>query len=141
MKKTIYDVAKAAGVSITTVSRVINNTGRISVKTRQKVMAVIMTPDISNPFFGELAKSIEDRADELGFNIIICSTHHDSKKESKYFSILKQKSVDGIIFATGIENHDSMSALKDIVNDDIPLAMISQDKPLVPMDIVIIDYR
>lgn len=163
MKKTIYDVAKAAGVSITTVSRVINNTGRISVKTRQKVMRVmkemdylpnvhasaltgkrsniigLLTPDISNPFFGELAKSIEDRADELGFNIIICSTDHDSKKESKYFSILKQKSVDGIIFATGIENHDSMSALEDIVNDEIPLAMISQDKPLVPMDIVIID--
>lgn len=80
MKKTIYDVAKAAGVSITTVSRVINNTGRISVKTRQKVMAVmkemdylpnvhasaltgkrsniigLLTPDISNPFLASWQK-------------------------------------------------------------------------------------
>lgn len=163
MKTTIYDVAKAAGVSITTVSRVINNTGRISDKTRQKVMNVmnemaytpnvhaaaltgkrtnmiaLVAPDISNPFYGELAKSIEERADELGFQMLICSTDYDPKKETKYFSVLKQKKVDGIIFATGIESHDSMSALEEIASEHIPIAMISQDKPLLPMDIVVID--
>ncbi|MEC1670715.1 LacI family DNA-binding transcriptional regulator [Bacillus mojavensis] len=163
MKTTIYDVARKAGVSITTVSRVINHTGRISDKTRQRVMNVmkemeytpnvhaaaltgkrtniigLVTPDISNPFYGELAKSIEERADELGFQIIICSTDYDPKKETKYFSVLKQKNVDGIIFATGIENHDSMAALEEIINEHIPLAMISQDKPLLPMDIVVMD--
>lgn len=115
MKTTIYDVARKAGVSITTVSRVINHTGRISDKTRQRVMNVmkemeytpnvhaaalsgkrtniigLVTPDISNPFYGELAKSIEERADELGFQMIICSTDYDPKKETKYFSVLKQK--------------------------------------------------
>lgn len=163
MKTTIYDVAKAAGVSITTVSRVINNTGRISDKTRQKVMNVmnemaytpnvhaaaltgkrtnmiaLVAPDISNPFYGELAKSIEERADELGFQMLICSTDYDPKKETKYFSVLKQKKVDGIIFATGIESHDSMFALEEIASEQIPIAMISQDKPLLPMDIVVID--
>lgn len=163
MKTTIYDVARAAGVSITTVSRVINKTGRISDKTRQKVMNVmkemaytpnvhaaaltgkrtnmiaLVAPDISNPFYGELAKSIEERADELGFQMMICSTDYNPKKETKYFSVLKQKKVDGIIFATGIENHDSMSALEEIASEQIPLAMISQDKPLLPMDIIVVD--
>lgn len=128
MKTTIYDVAKAAGVSITTVSRVINKTGRISDKTRQKVMNVmkemaytpnvhaaaltgkrtnmiaLVVPDISNPFYGELAKSIEERADELGFQMMICSTDYNPKKETTYFSVLKQKKVDGIIFATAPVN-------------------------------------
>lgn len=109
MKTTIYDVARKAGVSITTVSRVINHTGRISDKTRQRVMNVmkemeytpnvhaaalsgkrtniigLVTPDISNPFYGELAKSIEERADELGFQMIICSTDYDPKKKRNIF--------------------------------------------------------
>ncbi|MBT2573871.1 LacI family DNA-binding transcriptional regulator [Bacillus sp. ISL-51] len=163
MKITIYDVADKAGVSITTVSRVINNTGRISDKTRQKVLRVmeemdylpnvhasaltgkrtniigLITPDISNPFFGELAKSIEDSASLLGFHIMICSTDYHPEKETKYFSMLKQKKADGIIVATGIEHADSIKALDDIVKSGIPLAMISQDRLLVPMDVVIID--
>lgn len=71
--------------------------------------------------------------------MLICSTDYDPKKETKYFSVLKQKKVDGIIFATGIESHDSMSALEEIASEQIPIAMISQDKPLLPMDIVVID--
>lgn len=90
MKPTIYDVAKKAGVSIATVSKVINNTGRISEKTKNKVWKVIgslnyqqnviataltgkhtytiglLIPDLSNLFFAELARSIEDRGNELG---------------------------------------------------------------------------
>ncbi len=163
MKMTIYDVAEKAGVSISTVSRVINNTGRISDKTRRMVLRVmeemdyhpnvhasaltgkktnmigLITPDISNPFFGELAKSIEDSAGVLGFHIIICSTDYQPEKETKYFSMLRQKQADGIIFATGLDHDDSVTALDDIVKSGIPLAMITQDKPLAPMDVVIID--
>lgn len=109
MKTTIYDVAKAAGVSITTVSRVINNTGRISDKTRQKVMNVmnemaytpnvhaaaltgkrtnmiaLVAPDISNPFYGELAKSIEERADEARFSNVDLQHRLRSEKRNKVF--------------------------------------------------------
>ena len=86
MKATIYDVAKAAGVSIATVSKVINQTGKISEATRVKVLETmkqlnyhpsvvasaltgkrtetlgLLVPNISNPFFSEIARTIEDRA-------------------------------------------------------------------------------
>src|SRR5699024_7938303 len=98
MKITIYDVAKRANVSIATVSKVINNTGRISETTRNKVRNAmkeleyqsnmiasavmgkqtktigLLIPDVVNPIFAELARSIEDRGNELDYNIVICNT-------------------------------------------------------------------
>lgn len=101
MKPTIYDVAREAGVSIATVSKVLNNNGRISDKTRKKVAAImerlnyqpsmvasaltsqktgkigLMVPDIANPFFAEAARHFEDHAQSTGHDLIICSTDRD----------------------------------------------------------------
>src|SRR6478735_1705523 len=118
MKSTIYDVAKKVGVSTTTVSKVINNTGRISERTKKKVLEAIdelnykpnvmatalkgkltstiglLIPDIANPFFADLSRRIEDEAHELGYNLFICSTDYDPKKEKKYIELFKTKNVD-----------------------------------------------
>src|SRR5690242_10728707 len=125
MKPTIYDVAKEAGVSIATVSMVINNTGRISTKTRKKVLKVmdelknypsaaastltgkstrtlgLLMPNIANPFYSELARSMEDRADELGYSVIVCSTDYKEEREQKYISLFLRKQVDGFIITSG----------------------------------------
>ncbi|WP_027417610.1 LacI family DNA-binding transcriptional regulator [Aneurinibacillus terranovensis] len=160
MKPTIYDVAREAEVSIATVSKVINNTGRISDKTRKKVMDVmdrlgyrpsivasaltgkrtytigLLIPDLANPFFAEIARSVENRGHELGFSIVLCSTDNDSNKEAKYIALLRQKSVDGIILAAGFNNDE---ILKQLVDEKFPIAVISQDIPSLAADSVTVD--
>ncbi|SFJ88409.1 LacI family DNA-binding transcriptional regulator [Thermoflavimicrobium dichotomicum] len=160
MKPTIYDVAREAGVSIATVSKVINNTGRISEKTRQKVLKVmkqldyqpsilasaltgkhtytigLLIPDIANPFFAELSRRVEDRGQELGFSVVMCSTDNDPDKTVRYITLLKQKSVDGIILASSFENHQ---VLKGLLEENFPIALISQEIPSLAIDSVTVD--
>jgi DNA-binding LacI/PurR family transcriptional regulator len=160
MKTTIYDVAEKAGVSISTVSRVINNTGRISEKTKKKVQEIMETlryqpsvvasaltgkrtstiglviPDVANPFFSEIARRVEDRGRELGFNLLMCNTDNNPDTEEMYLSLLKQKSVDGIIIGTTTKNS---SVLKDLLQENFPLALIAQDIPELTINVVSVD--
>ncbi|MEK3889325.1 LacI family DNA-binding transcriptional regulator [Bacillus sp. FSL K6-3431] len=121
MKVKLEDVAKAAGVSPTTVSRVLNNRGYISDQTRAKVESAIeelnyypndvarslfkkrtnfiglILPTVSNPFFGELALYIENHCSELGYKIILCNSNGQIDKEKAYSTMLIRHQVDGII--------------------------------------------
>lgn len=149
-KTTIYDVAKEAGVSIATVSKVLNNSGRISDRTRKKVLKTIeklnyqpnimalalagkqtnsiglLIPDLANPFFAELARSIEDRGHELSCSLVICSTDYDPEKELKYVKLLKRKNVDGIILASGFEKRE---IIEELINEQFPIAVVARDIP------------
>lgn len=160
MKPTIYDVAQAAGVSIATVSKVINGTGRISDKTRKHVTDVMQQlkyqpsmvasaltgkrtftvgltlPDLANPFFAEVARAVEDRGHEYGFNVIICSTDNDPEREIKYFTLLTQKRVDGVIVATRTEKD---LFLKKLLQQHIPIAIIAGEMPALAVDTVMVD--
>jgi len=160
MKTTIYDVAKAAGVSIATVSKVINGKGRISEQTRKKVLQVIerlnyqpnviasaltgkstytiglLIPDLANPFFSELARNIEDRGHELGYNLFICSTDYDPQKERNYVELMKRKNVDGIILASGFEQENNLKAL---LEEQFPVSVVARDFPGLPVNTVCID--
>jgi DNA-binding LacI/PurR family transcriptional regulator len=160
MKVTIYDVAKKAGVSTATVSKIINNTGSISEKTKLKVQAVmdelqyqpsmiasalkgksthtigLLIPDLSNPIFAEYAKYIEERAQELGFSVIMCNTDANPDKELRYIELLKQKQVDGIVIAARFNN---IKLLKELIKEKFPIAVIAQDLPALPIDSVTVD--
>lgn len=120
----IKDVAKHAGVSVATVSRVLNNSGYVGQDTRIKVEKAIkelnykpnevarslfkkqsstiglIVPDIMNPFFPELARAVEDTAIQLGYNVILCNSDGDKKKEQNYLDILQQQYVNGIIVSS-----------------------------------------
>ncbi|MFD3258250.1 LacI family DNA-binding transcriptional regulator [Paenibacillus lentus] len=120
----IKDVAKHAGVSVATVSRVLNNSGYVGQDTRIKVEKAIkelnykpnevarslfkkqsstiglIVPDIMNPFFPELARAVEDTAIQLGYNVILCNSDGDEKKEQNYLDILQQQYVNGIIVSS-----------------------------------------
>lgn len=119
---TIYDVAREAGVSMATVSRVVNGNKNVKENTRQKVLDVIdrldyrpnavarglaskktttvgvVIPNISNSYFATLAKGIDDIATMYKYNIVLASSDENEDKEIDVLNTLFAKQVDGIIF-------------------------------------------
>lgn len=118
---TIKDIAKLAGVSVATVSRVINEDPGVADKLRQKVlqaiketnyvpntvgrnlrksksdMLLVMLPTLSNPFYSKILKGIEQAASKKGYGILVSVTHHEIKTEKKYLEMLQMRQVDGVI--------------------------------------------
>ncbi|CDF59022.1 LacI family DNA-binding transcriptional regulator [Thermobrachium celere] len=147
-KVTINDIAKMAGVSKTTVSMVFNNKDEnISRETREKILNIakelnyipnsiarslatkksysigIILPDITNPFFSEIARAIEDEANKLGYNVVLCNTDNKVKKEEEYVKLLISKLIDGIIFIAGGESKRSIDLIK---NNNIPFVLVDR---------------
>jgi LacI family transcriptional regulator len=154
---TIHDVAKRAGVAQITVSRVINNSGYISDKTRENVEAAIaelgyipnilarslrskrtntlalVFTDITNPFFTILARGVEDTASFAGFNVIFCNTDESQEKEDNYIQLILQKQVDGILLVPASSNTRS---IKVIQKQNTPLVIIDRRVSNSNVDIV-----
>lgn len=119
---TIYDVAREAGVSMATVSRVVNGNKNVKENTRKKVLDVIdrldyrpnavarglaskktttvgvVIPNITSSYFASLAKGIEDIAEMYKYNIVLASSDEDDDREVAVVNTLFSKQVDGIIF-------------------------------------------
>ncbi|RSK55639.1 LacI family DNA-binding transcriptional regulator [Bacillus canaveralius] len=147
MTATIRDVAKLAEVSIATVSRVLNSKGYVGLETKKKIEEAIkllnyepnevarsltvkktktvalFVPDITNPFFSTLAKGAEDYANSKGFTLILCNYEKMGGRKKLYVDLLKQKYVDGIIFAAGALNPED--ALK-IRQSKIPMVVLDR---------------
>lgn len=160
MKPTIYDIAKAAGVSTATVSKVINNTGSISEKTRSKIHRImdelkyqpnrlasamkgkntyqiaLLIPDMDNPIYAQYLKYIEDRGHELGYNIVMCSTDNNPEKEARHIDLMRQKRVDGFIIASKFTNE---ALLQELLQDEVPVLLFAHDRPEIMVDSVTVD--
>lgn len=67
----------------------------------------LLVPDISNPFFSEIAGIIENRAHERGYSVILCSTGENEEKEKKYVELLQNKLIDGFIIGSTFQNKKS----------------------------------
>lgn len=156
---TIKDVAQMAGVSVTTVSHVINNTRYVSDGLRARVQDAIreldyhpnalarglrggesrtiglIVPDNSNPFFAEVARDIEDVGFAKGYSVILCNSDGDIKKESAYIEILIAKKVDGVIFIASGSSHDHIQRL---LRRDIPVVIADRDISSFPVDMVMV---
>jgi LacI family transcriptional regulator len=134
---TIKDIAKEAGVSISTVSRVVNGSLPVKKETKEKVLKAIqklnyspdslarslrvgytktigiIIPNIANPFFATIVRGAEDYLRSKGFSIIICNSDNDVKEEEKLFKTLTEKKVDGVLYS-GIGDHVENLATKNI---------------------------
>ena len=119
---TIYDVAREAGVSMATVSRVVNGNPNVKPSTRKKVFAVIdelnyrpnavarglaskktttvgvLIPDVTNLYYSALARGIDDIATMYKYNIILANSDENEQKEVKVLNTLLAKQVDGVIY-------------------------------------------
>jgi LacI family transcriptional regulator, repressor for deo operon, udp, cdd, tsx, nupC, and nupG len=119
---TIYEVAKHAGVSTATVSRVLSQPRVVALATRRRVLdavehlgyepnstaqslrtfrtgkLLVTVPDLSNPFFSLIIQGIEDAAQRDGYSVLVGDTQNDNKREERYALMLKRKEADGLIF-------------------------------------------
>jgi len=141
------DVARLAGVSVATVSRVMNQKDFVNPETARQVMKAIeqlqyepnavaqglagkkmgiialILPDISNPFFSVLARGVEDSAHTEGLTVVIGNSDELGIKEHSYIKALKKKNVDGFILASNTIGEEDVRALR---NDGIPIVLLDR---------------
>lgn len=160
MSVTIYDVAREANVSLATVSRVLNDNPYVRESTRKRVreaidrlgfepnlvasalmtkrtrLIALLVPNISNPFYAEVAWGVEDAAAELEYNCVICNVGGDPDKQAEYVSVLRRKGIDGIIFGTA--NHDD-ELIVDLSERNYPMTLMARDVPAAQVNRVLVD--
>ncbi len=144
---TIRDVANRARVSIKTVSRVINDSPMVRESTKERVLKAmkeldyhpnalarslvtketriigLIIADVTNPYFPELIRGVEDVANDSGYNVFLCNTDENPEKELIYIKLLREKQVDGIILSG---SRTSCDQLNPTLTSGIPLVFINR---------------
>jgi len=169
MSVTVKDIAKVAGVSITTVSLVLSGREcRVSMKTREKVQKIardldyqpnhlarglvtrrsqtigLIIPDISNLFFSELAKGVEMEAQQNSYNVIFSNSNEDGTKDLKNLRILLNKAVDGLIIVPSIKEHEmnlTAEFNRILSSHKLPVVIVDRILPGIECDFVSLDNR
>ncbi|MBU5592159.1 LacI family transcriptional regulator [Clostridium sp. MSJ-4] len=138
MAASIKDVAREAGVSIATVSRVLNDVDVVNEETKKKVLEAIkklgyrpnivarslktqktktigiLIPDISNQFYPEIVRGTEDVANIYDYNIMLCNSDSDLEKEKEYLRVLKEKMVDGVLYMSSSLEPEILALIKEL---------------------------
>lgn len=169
MKCTIKDIAKEAGVSITTVSLVLNNKPcRVAQQTRENIIKIskklhykpnstakalvtkktqtlgLIIPDISNPFFSELAKGVEMEAQKNNYHVIFCNSNQNGNKDLTNLELLISKQIDGLIISTSLNNSDTKyinQFNRLIFENKLPVVAVDRKIPSKNYDTVSLDHR
>lgn len=159
---TIYDVAREAGVSMATVSRVVNGNPNVKPSTRKKVSDVIkklsyrpnavarglaskktttvgvIIPDVTNLYFSSIARGVDDIASMYNYNIILTNSDGDPNKETRVLNTVLAQQVDGVIFM-GHYLSDDMRKEIDLTDTPIVLAGTIDDQGKLPS--IVINYE
>lgn len=155
----IKDVAKAAGVSTATVSRVLANNAPIKPETRERVLKAVadlnyrpnliarslraqksakiglVVSDIRNPFFTAIGRAVEDAAYEQGYSILMCNTDENPEKEELYLNLLYDENVAGVIFSP---THQ-FNIASQTYNQKMPFVIIDRAIDSSDVDMVLLD--
>lgn len=157
----LVDVARRANVSISTVSRTINQTGKISAETQEHVRRVmrelgykpnrvarrlraggkcnllgLIIPSIQNPFFADVARGVEDVAYRNNFAVLLCNYDEDPAKQQFYLDVMEAETVDGIILPPAREQDPGVLA---VARRGIPVVCVDRSVGHAAIDKVEID--
>ena len=157
---TILDIARESGVSKSTVSRVLNGHSQVSDEARRRVLEAIerlnYTPnglarglsgrrtgmvgfvlsDISNPFFPEIVRGVEDIARELGYTVFLANTDGQVEREEEAVRLLVERRVDGVIFGSVTEDTRCLPKLSEV---GIPFVLAGRSTRDPALDCVVVD--
>jgi LacI family transcriptional regulator len=160
MNVTIKDIARKLNISYATVSRALNDQYGVHPRTKEKILKAaremnylpnaiarglvtqhtetigLVIPDITNPFFPEVARGIEDRAEEEGYSVFLCNTNWEPEREARYLSLLGEKRVDGIILAP-VSNRNPLG--REYKDRALPLVFVSEARRGMGKSYVAID--
>lgn len=160
----LKDVAKEAGVSISTVSRVLNNRKYIDTITREKVEKVIkrlnykpnrvaqrlrikdgqkkiiglLIPDIQNPFYVDVIHGVEETAYASNYAVLIGNYDQNESKEKIYLNIMLSESIDGLIVAPA---HEKDNEVIELVNSGLPIVCVDRGLKDTDVDVILVDNR
>ncbi len=157
----IKDVALHAGVSVTTVSHVVNGTRFVSEVVRQRVEAAVreldyvpsavarslkhntthtfgmVIPNNSNPYFAEIIRGVEDRCFAAGYNVILCNSNDDPERQAAYLRVLAEKRIDGLILVVTGSDAVVRATLGGI---NTPLVLLDREVSGVSSDLVEVNH-
>ncbi|MDN4526316.1 LacI family DNA-binding transcriptional regulator [Fictibacillus fluitans] len=162
-KVTIYDVAKRAGVSKTSVSRYLGgrleelaektkkkiesaiqeldyrpSTAARGLKGRKSYLIGVIIADIRNPYSTAILRGAEEISSKNGYSLMICNSDNDPEKEKNFIHMLQSHRIDGLIIHTTGGNNSSLLEMKD---DSIPVVLLDRNIPELDMDFVGLDNR
>jgi LacI family transcriptional regulator len=151
-KPTIYDIAKTLNISAATVSRALNNNPKISKATCQLVAETaakmnykqnklalalrsgksnnigVIVPRIDSNFFASVIRGIEEELYPHRYNVIICQTHEDEKREIENINTLLNAQVDGILMSVSNVSSENDRVIKRVVDKNVPLIFFDRKK-------------
>lgn len=157
---TIYEVSELAGVSLATVSRVVNNSDKVAAKTREKVEAAmrelgyrpnsiaqslasnrsnsvgVLVPELHGPFFGNMLSNIEEELRAAGKHVIITAGHSDEEKEKESIEFLASRRCDALILHVYAISNDYIESLRE---SSVPIVVIGRDIPGMENECISLD--
>jgi LacI family transcriptional regulator len=157
----IKDVAARAGVSVTTVSHVVNGTRFVMESPRKRVEEAVrelgyvpsavarslkhnatrtfgmLIPNNSNPYFAEVLRGVETRCFKAGYNVIIGNSEDDPARQASYLRVLAEKRVDGLVLVSSSRDAGLMTLMNEM---KIPLVLLDREVPGVDCDLVEVDH-
>jgi LacI family transcriptional regulator len=160
---TIKHVAARAGVSFTTVSHVLNGTRRVSDSARERVERAIaemgyapsavaralkmsetcilgvLVPNITNPFFAELTRGIEDCCHRTDYSVFLCNSDDDPQRQSRYLQTLLERRVDGLLLAAAAGQASPLA--QRLASARVPTVVVDRHIPGLAADLVRVDHE
>ena len=158
----IKSVAKKAGVSVATVSRVLNHPDAVAPDTKEHILNImesldytpnwfarglklnrtgviaLLIPEILDIGYMEIAKGVEDVAHQKKYNIMLCSTEEDRNKEKGYIENFISRKVDGIVLVSSLLKNNDLNQIK---KQDVAVVLIGKNDEIIGENLVYTDYK